>query len=280
MKYKIVADSSADRKSLDTAEFCAVPLHIIVGDKSFTDDEKIDTDEMQAALDQCRKPTTSSCPSPGDWVDAFGDAEVVFCVAMTSALSGSYASACTAKHIYEEEHPDRKVYVFDSLTTGPEMALVIDKLQELIGEGKEAEEIIQELESYKKRTHLTFMMASIKNMAKNGRVSSLLAKGIGLTSIRLACEASEEGKLSLRDKCRGQKKALEKMFSFMKEKGYEGGKVIISHHLNPEAALQMKEKIQALFPAAKVEIHKAGALCSYYAEKGAILIGYESCKKA
>lgn len=276
MKYKIVADSSADRKSLDSEAFTAVPLHIIVGEQSFTDDENIDTDEMQEALDQCRKPTTSSCPSPGDWLDAFGDAELVFCVAMTSALSGSYASACTAKHIYEEEYPDRKVYVFDSLTTGPEMALVIDKLQELLAEGKEAEEVISELESYRKRTHLTFMMSSIKNMAKNGRVSNLLAKGISLTSIRLACEASEEGKLSLRDKCRGQKKALEKMFSFMKERGYQGGKVIISYHLNHDAAKQMKEKIQSLFPAAKVEIHKAGALCSYYAEKGAILIGYET----
>jgi DegV family protein with EDD domain len=276
MKYKIVADSSSDRQKLEKAAFSAVPLHIIVGGESFTDDKDIDTDRMQEVLDQCKKPTTSSCPSPGDWVDAFEDADIVFCVAMTSALSGSYASACTAKHIYEEEHPDRKVFVFDSLTTGPEMALIIDRLEELVLEGKDADSIIRELEGYRKKTHLTFMMTSIKNMAKNGRVSSLLAKGISLASIRLACEASEEGKLSLRDKCRGQKKALEKMLNFMKEKGYNGGKVIISYHLNPEAAKEMKEKILGLFPAAKVEIHKAGALCSYYAEKGAILVGYET----
>ena len=43
---------------------------------------------------------------------------------------GTYNSAMAAKGIYEEENDNVKVHVFDSLSTGPEMRLLIEKLKE------------------------------------------------------------------------------------------------------------------------------------------------------
>ncbi len=66
----------------------------------------------------------TSCPNVTDWIDAFGDAEDIICVTITSALSGSYNSACLAKQMYEEEHEGRRVFVLDTLSAGPEITLI------------------------------------------------------------------------------------------------------------------------------------------------------------
>ena len=75
--------------------------------------------------------SSTACPSTQDWTEAFGDAENVFCVTLTSALSGSYNSARVAGEEYMETHPGRKVHVVDTLSAGPELRLVVEKLREL-----------------------------------------------------------------------------------------------------------------------------------------------------
>ena len=62
----------------------------------------------------------------------------------------------------------------------------------------------------------------------------------------------------------------------MKEMGYRGGKVIIDHCLNEEAALQLKELLKREFSSADIRIGKTGGLCSFYAERGGLLVGFES----
>ena len=57
--------------------------------------------------------------------------------------------------------------------------------------------------------------------------------------------------------------------------GYEGGKVRISHCLNENAANQLKESILVLYPQADVQIRPTGGLCSFYAEAGGLMIGFE-----
>ena len=86
MNYKIVADSSSNILSLDQANFTSVPLHILVGEHEFVDDEQIDLVSMQNALSSHKGKSSTSCPSPGDWEAAFEDAETVFCVTITSEL--------------------------------------------------------------------------------------------------------------------------------------------------------------------------------------------------
>ena len=124
---EIVADSSANLLSLPDIDFGVVPLHIIVGENDYIDDDKIDLTAMQENLSSYKGKTSTSSPSPHEWENAFGDADVVFCITITSSLSGTYNSAVIAKDIYEHNHTGRKVYVLDSLSTGPEIALFIEK---------------------------------------------------------------------------------------------------------------------------------------------------------
>ena len=117
-KIKIVADTSCDLFELEQTEFACAPMKIITAEKEFVDDEKLNVNEMVAYLDKYNGKSKSSCPNTTDWLAAFGDADEIFCVTITSGLSGSYNSACAAKQLYESENEGKRVHVFDTLSAG------------------------------------------------------------------------------------------------------------------------------------------------------------------
>ncbi len=275
MKRKIVADSSVDIHSLSQMEFVSVPLTIHTNEASFRDDEGLNIGEMVQYLRGYKGKSSTACPSAGDFLAAFGDAEEVFCLTITSKLSGSYQAACIAKEEYETSHPGRRVCVVDSLSTGPEMRLLAEKIEALTLEGKNFEETETEIRSYGRRTQLLFMLESLKNLANNGRVSHTVAKITGILGIRLVGKA-EEGELFPLDKCRGLKKALDAMVVRMKSLGYRGGKVHIAHCFHPEAAQALLERLRQEFRNLCAEIYATGGLCSFYAEQGGLLVGFET----
>ena len=274
VKYQIVSDSASDLLELADINFSTVPLHIVVDGTDFADDARLSVPNL---LDKLRngKSSTTACPSPDDWITAFHDADRVFCVTITSGLSGSYNSAVIAKDIYEEKYPDRKVYIIDSLATGSKMVMLCEKLRELILAGHDAEEIYRQIKEYNEHCFLYFALASLDNLARNGRVSPILAKGIKILGIRIVGTASTEGMLEPLSKCRGDKRSIPAIIEFMKEKGYQGGRVVITHNGNHEAAMELKRQLKTTFGTRSGEIHRTRGLCSYYAEPGSIMLAFD-----
>ena len=272
---KIVADSSANLRSLNTVAFDAAPLKIITAEREFVDDRELDLEEMIRFFKTYKGRSQTSCPNPQDWLRAFGDAEDVFCVTITSGLSGSYNAACIAKELYETEYPGRRVFVIDSLSAGPELTLIVEKLEELIGEGKTFEQICTYMPEYQKKTGLLFMLESLSNFAANGRVSPAVARIAGVLGIRIVGKASDAGTLEPTDKCRGEAKSLKAIMKHLTKSGLKTGKVQLAHCLNEAGANALKHMIEAELPGVTVKIHENLGLCSYYAEKGGLLIGYE-----
>ena len=274
-KIKIVADSSSDLFALKEAEYSATPMKIITAEKEFVDDPSLDVEAMVKYFDTYKGKSKSSCPNTNDWLDAFGDAEEVFCVTITSGLSGSYNSACAAKEIYEGEHKGRRVFVVDSLSAGPEVTLIVKKLEECILQGKSFEEICNTISAYQKKTGLVFMLKSLKTFANNGRVSPLVAKLVGFAGICIVGKASEEGTLEPLHKCRGEAKSLETLVKSLETEGFRAGKISIGHCQNETAARKLKAMVLEKFKNVQAEIHKLNGLCSFYAEKGGVLVGFE-----
>ena len=272
---KIVADSSANVMERKTVAFAAAPLKIITSQREFVDDQNLDLDEMLRFFETYKGRSQTSCPNPEDWLTAFGDAEDIFCVTITSGLSGSYNAATVAKGMYEAEHPGRRVFVIDSLSAGPELTLMVEKLEELICQGKTFEEICDYVPEYQKRTGLLFMLESLKNFAANGRVSPAVAKIAGVLGIRIVGKASDQGTLEPTDKCRGEAKALSTIVKRLQESGLRSGKVHLAHCQNEMGAKTLQKLIQEALPEVTVTIGINLGLCSYYAEKGGILVGYE-----
>ena len=275
MKIKLVADSSANIKTLDNALYSTSSMRIVVGEKEFVDDENVDVAAMQEALREYKGKTSSACPGVGEWMDSFEDADEVFGVTITSKLSGSYNAAVIAAQQYMEENPGKKVYIQDSLSAGPEMQLILEKFAELTAGEHDFDEVCKQIADYKQNTsRLAFCLSSVANLAKNGRVNPALAKVIGVLGIRIVGIA-DEGVLNPLHKCRGEKKALVQIFDTMTEMNYKGGKVRITHSDNFEAADSLRQNIMSVWPDADVQIGPNSALCSYYAEVGGLIIGYQ-----
>ena len=276
MNFKIVSDSSADLQKLDGVPFESVPLKIITDEKEYVDDANLDVVAMLSDLKSYKGRSRSSCPSTGEFSQAFGDAENVFCITITSNLSGSFNAASVAAREYTEEHSDRNIHVIDSLTTGPETALVIAKLRDLILSGEEFAAIKEEISDYNlNHTRLIFALENMHNLANNGRVSPIVAKMAGLLGIRAIGRASEQGTLEMICKSRGPINTAIDILNNMVGDGYKGGKVRIHHANNETAANLLKTKILEKFPGAEIEIDIAGGLCSFYAEQGGLLVGFE-----
>ncbi len=125
------------------------------------------------------------------------------------------------------------------------------------------------------QTGLTFMLESLNNFAANGRVSPAVAKIAGVLGIRIVGKASDQGTLEPTNKCRGEARAIEALVKNLAQGGLSTGKVRIAHCRNETAAKTLTEKIKAAFPAAEVRTTKCLGLCSYYAEKGGMLVGFE-----
>ena len=274
-KTIIVADSSADMLQMQGVPFAAAPLKIVTDTREFVDNAALDVGEMVAWFETYKGKSQTSCPNPGDWLEAFGDAEDVFCVTITSGLSGSYNSACVAKQMYESEHVGRRVCVIDSLSAGPELTLIIEKLEEMVAQGLEFDQICSRIKEYQQKTGLTFMLKSLKNFAANGRVSPAVAKIAGVLGICIVGKASDQGTLEPTHKCRGESKSLNAIVEHLKESGLQKGKVRLAHCMNEAAANELKKRILALLPEVDVKIHVLRGLCSYYAEKGGLLVGFE-----
>lgn len=194
---------------------------------------------------------------------------------ITGGLSGSYNAASAAKQMYEAENPGKRVYVVDSLSAGPEMRLIVAKLEALIHAAVPFEDICRQIEEYKQHTGLAFMLESLKNFAANGRVSPAVAKLAGVLGIRIVGKASDQGTLEPTNKCRSEEKSLAAILEQLQRNGLKTGKVHISHCRNEAAANKLKSKILAALPQVSVQIHTCRGLCSYYAEKGGLLVGYE-----
>ncbi|MGT2743228.1 DegV family protein [Streptococcus plurextorum] len=279
MMWKIVADSGCDYKELQNlapkTAFESVPLTIQVGTSVYVDDSGLDIDDMMSNMYASSAAASSACPSPDAYTRAFEGAGNVIVFTITGGLSGSYNSARVAKEMFLEEHPNVNIHIVDSLSAGGEIDLLVNHANDLIAAGLDFDQVVKGITDYQAKTKLIFILAKVDNLVKNGRLSKLLGKVVGLLNIRMVGEASSEGKLELLQKPRGQKKAVVATVEEMLKAGYQGGKAIIAHRNNDKICQQIREALQEKFPSAEVVAIPTSGLCSFYAEEGGVLMGYE-----
>ena len=275
MSIKIVSDSSSNVFALEGANYCTVPMKVIAGDKEYVDTPALDVQGMVNDLKVHKGKSGSSCPNVGEWLDAFEGEDDIFALTISKNLSGSYNSALEAANEFQETHPDRKIFVFNTLTAGPEQIMLAEKIRDLINEGYDFETIKEKAQDYQNHTHIMFCLESLTNLARNGRVNPAVAKIAGVLGIRALGDA-KGGQIIPEHKIRGGKKATQKLVEMMEERGiYDGALVRIAHCFGLEQANALKDAVLVKYPNCRFIIEPTGALCSFYAEEGGLMIGLE-----
>ena len=275
MNFKIVSDSSSNVFQKAGLNYVTVPLKVVAGDQEFVDNAELNLQGMVDYLASYKGKSGSSCPNVQEWLEAFGDADCVFGITITKYLSGSYNAAQQAAQIFAEEYPDKKIFIIDSLSAGPEMAMLTDKLQEQIEAGCDFETIKEKVLAYQNNNHTLFCLRSMNNLARNGRVHPAVAKIASVLNIRAVGDV-KGGQITPTEKPRGDKKALEALVAMIKERGFYDGAILrIAHCFGEEHAKDLGNAILAEFPNTKLTIEPTTALCSFYAEAGGLMIGFE-----
>ena len=276
--WHIVSDTSCDLFSLEGGEgifdFSAVPFSIRIGGREYIDDENMPVEEMLEANENHSEMAQTSCPSPEDWRAKFAPEGPALAFTISSALSGSYNSACAAAQMLREENPAKQVAVIDSRSTGPGVALLVLKARELILEGKPFDETVRALRQEAAKNHTIFALASYHNLIKAGRVNRLIgfiAGHLGFWGIGVG---TPEGEIAIRGKARGDRSMVRFMVDEMKKTGPAGKEIRIHHCRNEKDASALKEQVEASFPGIRVTLLATRGLDSFYAERRGLIVCY------
>lgn len=276
--WHLVADTACDLYTLDGGEgaldFTTIPFSIRIGGKEYIDDERMPIDEMLEANETHAEIAQTACPSPENWRQKFSAPGPVIAFTISSALSGSYNSACTGRDMVLEEEPDKQIAVIDSKATGPEEAMLIWRARDLILAGKTIEEIEKDLNETAEKIHTSFALSSYRNLIKNGRVSRLIgfiAGHLGFWGIGIG---DEKGEIAIRGKARGSKSMVRFLVEEITRVGVAGKQILISHCRNLKDAEALKAALEAAFSGIEVLIQEARGLDSFYAERSGLIIGY------
>lgn len=277
MSYKIIVDSCCElpEEYQNDPRFERVPLTLDVGDYQVLDDEHFNQKEFLDKVAAYPKAPKSACPSPERYRDAYKtDAEHIYCVTLSSHLSGSYNSAVLGKNLYEEEYGKKDIYICDSESASIGETQLAMKFMEWEEEGTMTfAQIIEKAEAFRDDMSTYFVLDNLETLRKNGRLSSVKAMIASTLSIKPVMGAIK-GVIVQKGQSVGVKKALAKMADIIVAEGKNlDRKVLYISHCNcPGRAKLVKELLLARSKFKDVKILDTAGVSSMYANDGGVIV--------
>lgn len=279
MGFKIVVDSCCDLtgQMLKDPRFIKVPLTIRSNGSSFIDNETFDQADLLWAMKQSEEAPSTACPSPQSYLDAYQgpEEEDVYVVTLSALLSGSHNSAEQARMLMEEDHPNKNVYVFNSCSASSGEVLVALKVRELAESGAPFKHVVREVEQFIYQMQTMFVLETLENLRKNGRLTRLQSVITGALKIKLLMGATPEGEICKLGQTLSMKQALSKMVDRIANDPAHAGRTLAICHCNClDRAYQVKAMAEQRCKFAHILILEAGGITSVYANDGGIVAAY------
>ncbi len=275
MENKIIVDSSIDFSDDITEEIDRVPFKILIDNDEIAD-VNLNTEELISKMKSSKKHIKTACPSPDEYMNLFSKDGASFVVTISSALSGSYNSAMLAKNMFLEKIPEGLVHIFDTKSAASGSTLVALKIKQLIEENLNFSEIIEATNKYVSKLKTFFILDSLDNLVKNGRISGVKAKVASLLHIVPIMGDNGNGEIELVEQVRGNKKAFNRLIEIIGEFNIDFENTIlgITHSNAMEKAENLKKELLSRYKFKDVLIFKAGGLSTVYADDGGIVVAF------
>ena len=197
-------------------------------------------------------------------------------IAFSSGLSGSYNSARIAGEELQEEYPDRKIVVIDSLAASLGQGLLVYLAQKKKEEGKTMDEVAQWVMEHRLNMVHTFTVDDLNHLYRGGRVSKTTAVVGGVLNINPVLHVDDEGKLIPVGKVRGRKKSLLALVDMMEEKlgSYKNScdTIFISHGDCEQDAQFVVDKVKEKYPIQTVLMNHVGATIGAHSGPGTVAL--------
>lgn len=208
MAIRIITDSGSDILAEEAArlDITVVPLTVSFGEDQYEDGVELSHHEFYEKLIESDVLPITSQISPSRYEEAIGKVlepgDTAIVIALSSALSGTYQSACIAA----QEWPNR-VLVVDTLNVCIGEHILVKRACEMRDLGMSPEDIVAALEEEKKHVVVLAMLDTLEYLKKGGRISKSVAFAGELLSIKPVVTLDKEGKVEMIGKARGSRNA-------------------------------------------------------------------------
>lgn len=197
-------------------------------------------------------------------------------IAFSSGLTGSINSASIAAGMLQNDYPDRKIRIVDSLSASSGYGLLLDKAADLRDGGMALEELAQWVEANRTKVQHWFFSTTLKYYIRGGRISKTAGFVGGVLGVCPLLTVDTEGHLIPKEKIRGKKKVIEATVAKMTEGAENGtdysGKCYISHADSYEDAVLLAEAVKNAFPKlnGEPEIFNIGTIIGSHTGPGTV----------
>ncbi len=281
MGIKIIADSCCDLPGFYENDWgvTLIPLKITVDSTTYTDDGSIDTLGLIDHMRTSPSSPSTACPSPSDYADAMSGEDDVFVVTLSSKLSGSYQSARAGA---EMKSGSGRVHVIDSQSASAGEVLLVRNLLRMVRDGLSFSEISVRAEKLADDMKTFFVLQSLDNLIKAGRINRLVGQLASILHMRPIMGEDGAGSIVLLEKARGTQNALRRLAEIVVDTAEKAAAsipardtLVIAHCNCLERAQGLREQILRTSRVIReVLVVPTGGLSTVYANDGGIVIGY------
>ena len=273
MPNYIIATSSTSDLTRDYLEQHNIPFisySYTIGDKLYEDDCR---EESRAAVYQGMRNNGDLLKTSMineyiycDFFDSLLDTgkDVIF-LDMSKKMSVSYEKALLGAQMSREKHPERKIYVMDTLCISGGLGLLVESMVERMEAGMDYDEVIRWGEEHKLKIAHRFTVDDLNYLKAGGRVSNASALVGSLLSVKPVLYVPDGGTLDVAKKVRGRKAALAEILRGIKDDLKEvDTKGLTMHILNADCladAEHVRDEVRAAFPdMGEITISNLGVL--------------------
>lgn len=208
---KIITDSAADFEpwELEKQNISCIPLTVIFGEREYQENVNLSKEQFYRLLTENEGAPKTAQASPGLVVEQFNQArqagqEAVY-ITLSSALSGTYQSACMAREMAGEEG----IWVVDSKNATGGQRLLVEYAVRIRDEGRSASEIAEGVERLRERIELYACIDTLEYLYHGGRISHTAYKIGTLAQVKPIIRVSREGKVEVPSKAMGLRKGMD-----------------------------------------------------------------------
>ena len=284
-EYILSCCSTADlsRERFFARDIHYVCFHYYVNDVEYKDDlgESMSFPDFYQALREGAE-SRSSQVSMGEYLEYFRpflqEGKDILHVSFSSGLSGTINSARNAAEMLQEEFPERRIFIVDSLGASSGYGLLMEALADLRDEGKSIEELRAFAEQRRLHVHHWFFSTDLSFYVKGGRISKAAGFFGGVMGICPLLNMDDMGRLAPREKIRSKKKtmltAVERMAEHAEGGEAYSGRVNISHSDCYEDARSLADLIEERFShlADRVRIYDVGTTIGSHTGPGTVAL--------
>jgi DegV family protein with EDD domain len=176
-KVKIITDSTADLPSslMKERDIDFVPLHIVLGEKSFLDDNSITSSDLFLYADKYNVLPKSAAANEFQFTEKFRkwndqDYDILF-IGISSKLSATMQNAVSAAGQFDKE----RISIVDSLSLSTGIGLQVLEASDLADQGASLKEIAENAIRIRGKVQASFVVDTLKYLYMGGRCSRLVS---------------------------------------------------------------------------------------------------------